>query len=194
MAMRRRYGRRGYSRAKRNVEWVAQQDAVLEPNGEFEGGVQENAGGLLYDFRPSALDPDDRIRRYGDGTWTVERMLGCLGVAAGNGTSGQLVKFCFAIGLLGSPTGVAAQATPFDWNDYPLASAKDQSWMLRMCCFVNLESWTVEKCDFDIHRSRKLSQDSALFWTAEAVGLPPGGLLRYRADVRLLLSERGSRV
>lgn len=194
MASRYRRGRRGF-RAKRNTSWLRSQTGagISEISGVLDNVVPE-ASGILYDFSPGAADAD-LASRFGNGTWTVERLLGCFAIGAGATGSG-LVMVCFGIGLIGSRTGVAPASGAVDLSDYPSALAKDAPWMMRVCCFLNLEDFQVEKCEFDIKRSRRLDENSVLFWSVASPDLntTPADLVRFRGDMRLLLSERGSRV
>ena len=195
-------GRAGLPKAR--VEWLPNPDSKLV--GSLPPGTLQ-LDTTIYDF--SKATQDDVTAKFGAGDWTVERLLFSagafpqLGTSPPAGESAKLIRICFSIGMLN--TALSAVAPGF--SSANLASAIDDpqvSWMMRVCCFISLGQFEVTKCEFDLGRSRRIGADSRIVAQIE-IGdtageqVPDsdptnGTTIRFNADMRVLVRQRGSRL
>ena len=143
----------------------------------------------LFDFGSAQKYADN----YGGGDWTVQRMVGSIGLACVvAGASSNLVKVCFGIGMLNARTTVsdspAAQAS--DPNNFP-----ELSWMAYACCYINVgDALRVERCDFDFRSKRIISERSLMVFSISAAAMPATAQIEVEGSVRTLVRQRGSRL
>jgi len=171
------------------VEWLPLSDATADTTMTFNAAnnvvVQQ-----MYDFG-SALKYADN---FGGGDWTVTRMLGSLGTTPTVGTVSQIIKVCFGIGMVQGVTSVAdtVDAT----NIAAPASNPDLSWMVYVCCYIDINNQVeLVKCDWDVRSQRRISPESKMFAVAQVTPALAGAeVLELMWDARLLLRQRGSRL
>ena len=171
------------------VEWleVADQGADVEVN--LTSASPEPIGVLAYDFSSANKYADN----YGGGDWTTERLLGGFAVMSDGARAAQaLVKVCFGIGMVMGRTSIGVSTSGAD-----LASVVDGvqfSWMVRMCCYINVGEAIIERCEFDIKAKRKIAPEARIFVVAGCTPLLANETLVVRYDYRMLVRQRGSRL
>ncbi len=171
------------------VEWLPVQDGGSDATFSFDE-TAITIKQLLYDFGSANKYADN----YGDGSWTVERTIGSIGAAPiANAGTAALVKICFGIGMVMGPTSIASGVTAADVGDP--ANNPDLSWIVSICCYVNMSDLTVERCEFDVKSRRRISPESQLFAVGRSSNVfTAGDDVQLKYDFRMLLRQRGSRV
>ena len=145
---------------------------------------------LMYDFSSATKYADN----FGGGDWTFTRNVGAFGVSGILNTGGvsDLIKVCLGIGMVSGRTSVS---TTTDAADIALPLTNPQvSWMIYVCCYINTSSFEVERCSFDFKSQRVIGEHSRIFAIVQSDVLTAGDEIRYSADTRFLLRQRGSRL
>ena len=65
--------------------------------------------------------------------------------------------------------------------------------MLRFCCYINGKTLEVTRCDFDLGMKRRISPQAKMVFLVDS-DVAGAVEIKYRADLRLLLRQRGSRL
>lgn len=144
----------------------------------------------LYDFGDVATVEG---AKFGGGDWTMERMIGHMGIASVGALNPKVIKICIGIGMVGVSGSIVDPAATSTLIQAP-GGRPDLSWMMRICCYVHLQSFSVEKCEFDLGRSRKIEPDAKLVMVAEAAGMVATEEVEIGYDFRTLVRQRGSRL
>jgi len=182
---RRRMQRTGGRRPSPRTAWS------LAPLAQIEGTLTSAALSddiELYDFGAASKMADN----YGGGDWVVDRMIGSIGVTATTpAAAAALVKVCLGIGMVNAvgsvSDSIAAQAS------LPLTNP-ELSWLVMICCYVNTDTFRVERCDFDVRGKRRIGPQSRLVAVVQTQVMPAIAVIDYAADVRFLMRQKGSRV
>ena len=171
------------------VEWLGLSDAGVDPTYNVDETLITQQT-LHYDFGSATKYADN----FGGGDWTIERTIGSLGACTvANAGTGTLIKLCFGLGMVMGPTSIASTTSSADLGNP--ASNPDLSWIVQVCCYVNLVDFTVEKCEWDVKSRRRISPESQLFSVLRASNvMSAGDDIQVKYDFRMLLRQRGSRV
>ena len=103
-----------------------------------------------------------------------------------------LVKVCFGIGMVMGRTSIADTTSKADIAS--VVTGTNVSWMVRVCCYINVGEATVERCEFDIGAKRKIAPESRIFLVAGADSVPVNESINLQFDTRFLVRQRGSRL
>ena len=179
-----RGGGRGLPSAR--VQWLGSADndivGSLVPGTTFQRDA-------LYDFALASSAGD----KHGGGDWTIERIIFSAGVVSnGAAQTRRMAVVCFGLGLLAPATGVGIGT--ISQTQLP-SLTPDASWMVRVCCYINLASLEVERCEIDGRAKRRISPETKLVWSVDTPTILVGSeSIGFEADARILLRQRGSRV
>ena len=169
---------------KARVEWLE------GPDNDIEGTIDTASPAFaieLYDFGGAQKYADN----YGGGDWTVERGILSLGVFKTTSQTNTILKVCIGIGMLNTATSITDVTAASALSP---RTAPEASWMVRFCCFVNMTSLEVTRCEFDLGMKRRISPQSKLIFSLDASPTLGAGIAVFAGDLRLLLRQRGSRL
>ncbi len=183
----RRSGGRGGRLSSARVEWLQVNDAGQQVD-SLTSSVG-NVNTLMYAFGSATKYADN----YGGGDWTVTRSVGAVGIASTGTKEVKLYKICIGIGFAQPGTSIVTAVDPVDM---PTPFTRPEvSWMVYVCCFINAEQLTVERCTFDMRGQRKIGPDSQMFKiVAVTPGLTAGTIIQVAVDGRFLVKQKGSRL
>ena len=181
MAHRRMTSRGRSFRPQSRVEWLPSPDAG-------PGGVLTSVAlfdrDFLYDLSgavtAAAVD-------FGSGDWNLERTIVQGGVASvGSAVPEKLVTVCLGIGQLNSKTDISSSSASQAQLPH---NTPNLSWLVRMCCTINLSDKRVQRCFVDAKVKRKLAPESGLLWVMSVPTLLLNEDVAFNFDVRMLVKQ-----
>ncbi len=182
---RRRSGGGGKGLPSARVEWLPEADSPTQ--GTLSSGTQ-SAVLTMYNFTGAAKYADN----YGAGDWTIERFLATLAcVSVDEARPAKLVKVCVGVGMMNTDTSVGTASAGSAGSP---GTQPELSWLIMLCCFVNLTNGDISECHMDGRARRRISPSSRLVSVVETTGLAAGDLIDYELDTRILVRQRGSRL
>ena len=185
MARFRRKQRSGGRRSSSRTAWIEAPTSVVA--GTLTSANLSDTL-FVYDFASAEKFADN----YGGGDWRIERILGSFGATAVQNTGGvaTIVKICFGLGMASGPASVALSVDVTDIGLPFMSGNPELSWLVQVCCYINVSTLEVERCEFDVRGRRKIGVRSRMFSVVATPAMTVNDSIEYEVDFRTLLRMR----